>query len=453
MSKPSPKANFIQTLLFMCVIFLGLQLIFRPSPTPKDLNTSDKVLAKMRDYNARGLDQTMVREQLLSTLKRTVSQEVEKRTLTAEEGKRRTFEGTILQADTQYKAGKTLLAQNDKGGIGRIHQAYLTIHGIEKGNLATPMWNSTEFAVPPRKAEGLTYSRVTPAAMYTKIVGDLSAAYKDDMILGFLPGYKMIDSLVAMTGRVPGFSYAFAAFLLALFVRALIYPLAQKQLMWGRQMSQLSPRIKEIQEQFKDKPQEMQRRVMETYQRYGINPLSGCAPLLLQMPLFLLIYQCMLHYQFEFQKGTFLWINPSTSAATSGWIAPNLGQLDYILIVLYGISMVISTLLTPVSDPTQAKQQRLIGVGFSIFFTVTMFFGWFPVPAGFVLYWTFTNMLATAQSLRAYRLPMPPLQEVNSKPGGIFALDPNAGKPGPSTNGAAPTKTGRPVTHKPKKRK
>src|SRR3712207_7746734 len=54
--------------------------------------------------------------------------------------------------------------------------------------------------------------------------------------------------------------------------------------------------------------------------------------------LFLMIYQCMLHYQFEFEKGMFLWINPETSKATNGFVAANLGQADTILTLIYGIS-------------------------------------------------------------------------------------------------------------------
>ena len=57
-----------------------------------------------------------------------------------------------------------------------------------------------------------------------------------------------------------------------------------------------------------------QAKTMELYKEYGINPFAGCLPALIQIPLFITVYQFMLHYQFEFQKGYFLWINPSTSA-------------------------------------------------------------------------------------------------------------------------------------------
>jgi len=174
------------------------------------------------------------------------------------------------------------------------------------------------------------------------------------------------------------------------------------------------------------------------------------------MPLFFTVYQWMVQYQFEFQKGTFLWINPATHQATKGFTAANLGQLDFILIILYGISMVVTTLLSPVSDPSQAKQQRMIGIGFAIFATVTLFTGAFPVAGAFVLYWTFTNILATIQSLRAYRMSVPPLEKVNAAGGGVFPLDPSKFGGNGKTNGKVDPgniRTGTPAKHKPKKRK
>jgi YidC/Oxa1 family membrane protein insertase len=118
------------------------------------------------------------------------------------------------------------------------------------------------------------------------------------------------------------------------------------------------------------------------------------------------------------------------------------------LILIYGISMVVTSLLTPVSDPSNAKQSRLLGVGLSVFFGIVMFF--WPVPSAFVLYWVFTNILATAQSLWAYRLPLPPLQKKNTPTGGIFSAQ-AASSTGPLT--AGPRKTGVPQRHKPKKKK
>jgi YidC/Oxa1 family membrane protein insertase len=116
----------------------------------------------------------------------------------------------------------------------------------------------------------------------------------------------------------------------------------------------------------------------------------------------------------------------------------------------------------PATDPTQAKQQKLMGVGMGLLFTFMMFTGTFPAPAAFVLYWVFTNLLATSQSLWVYRMPMPPLQKVNTKAGGVFPMPPFSPKADPQPNGNGKTNgmistgtksTGTPAKHKPKKRK
>jgi YidC/Oxa1 family membrane protein insertase len=234
-----------------------------------------------------------------------------------------------------------------------------------------------------------------------------------------------MEFLVGLTGNTPGFSYWFAALMLAILVRLAVFPLAQKQYMWGRRMSQLAPYIKEIQEKFKDKKtgkvtdqQAMTLETMDLYKRYGFNPFAGCLPALIQLPLFLIIYQCMLLYRFEFTKGFFLWIQPGSGSFLGMPLAPNLGERDYLIIIVYGISMVVTTLLTPVSDPTNVRQQRMIGISIALIFSVMMFF--WPLPSAFVVYWVFTNILATAQSLYVYRMPVAPLEPVQTTAGGAI---------------------------------
>ncbi|MCG9894334.1 MAG: YidC/Oxa1 family membrane protein insertase, partial [Fimbriimonadaceae bacterium] len=221
----------------------------------------------------------------------------------------------------------------------------------------------------------------------------------------------------------------FAALLLALAVRAIILPLAHKQIMWGRQMGQLKPYMEELKAKFTDKKtgqvtdqQAFTAETMKMYKEYGINPMAGCGPMLIQLPFFLAVYQCMLQYKFEFTKGSFLWIHPGSTQFLGIPLAPNLGEMDYILIAIYGVSMVVATLLQPITDPANAKQQRLMGLGIAVFFSIMMFF--WPLPSAFVVYWTFTNILSTAQSLITYRLPLPPLTKVATVKGGSLPIGP-----------------------------
>lgn len=417
-SKPaaSPKQQIVLFLLWITSLVFLIQVM--NNGRPKSDTPSATVLQTLKTQNEKQLDVSAATT--FHQIQAVADREVGEKKLTAEAAKELKIQAVILASEARLRAG---IARNE---TWRVREAYQLLWPFQKANLDKPEWKDKTYAVKDVSADSrFGWKEWTGQALFERTSTVLSERNKKELIWGVLPGgYGFIDSLVAVTGRNGSVSYAFAAFLLALVVRAVVFPFSQKQLMWSRQMSQLTPLINDIKEKYKDNAQEQQARVMKLYQEYGINPMAGCAPALVQMPLFLTVYQCMLLYQFEFQKGTFLWINKDLSMATGGFIAPNLGAQDTLMIVVYGISMVVSTLLAPVSDPSNAKQQRMIGVVISVVFTGFMFTGAFPVVGGFVLYWTFTNFLAMAQSLRAYRLPMPPLVKVNAAGGGVLPKEP-----------------------------
>jgi YidC/Oxa1 family membrane protein insertase len=409
-------------MLFMVMVIMGYQ-IWTTSKQPQGPQiTAEQHYASLVKMNEERKDVSIVQEN--SAYGNAIDDLVKQKKMTQAEADVKKVDSAILVADTQLKAA---IHANDPG---RLRDAYATLQPLEKEYLDKPIWNT---AVPVAdvtkdKIYERTWTTWTGQALYTNVVDRLTAANQHELVYGFIPGYQFMDALVRLSGAVSWYSYALAAFLLAFVVRAIVFPISQKQLMHFRQMGQLAPVIKEIKDQFSGKDgttktedaAEIQKRTMKVYQEYGINPFQGCLPALIQFPLFITVYQCMIRYQFAFQKGTFLWINKATSLRTHGFIAPNLGQADYILIIIYGITMMSSTLLTPASDPSQVKQQRLMSVGMSLMFTLFMFTGKFPVVSGFVLYWVFTNLLSTAQSLRAYRLPLPPLVKVNAAGGGVY---------------------------------
>lgn len=441
MSKPAPKQSFMQTLLFMAVIFLGFNLVMGGLRPPQETRSASEILGKMVSMNRNVQDISIAAE--VAAYDRAVDQEASQGKISKKEAEWLKLKAAVLVADTKLKGAII------KNSTNRANMAYMALQGKERSLKNSEVWNRLVTVAP---TEARPQTQVSARSLFADIVRDYDSRLKKDLVVGLIPGYQFIDALVAVTGRMPGFSYAFAALLLALVVRSVVWPLAQKQLMWSRQMSQLQPLVKELQESYAKKDPtgayrsspEFQQKMMGLYKEYGINPVSGCLPALAQLPLFLLVYQCMLAYRFAFREGTFLWINPSASAATNGFIADSLGQMDYILLVIYGLSMVASTYLAPVSDPANAKQQKLMGVGISLMFTVMMFF--WPLPSAFVLYWIFTNLLSMYQSLRAYRMPLPPLVKVNAPHGAVLP-----------TNGAASAAmlkgTGTPRIQKPKKKR
>lgn len=429
----------MQTMLIVATIFLGYNLFFG-NKGPEDLRTSAEIFTDMRQQNQEIKDYSIAAN--LQKLKSRLDSEVGNKRTSAQEAEKLKFEAAVLVIDTQYKAAV------QRKDIQRISMAQSALTSLRHEFDKKPIWNE---AVAVASHKDFPDTSLTAGTLREKVNAAASSLGKNTQVWGFFPGYEMIDAIVHLTGAIPAVSYALACLLLAVAVRLIVWPLTQKQYMWSRQMAQLTPLVNEIKEEYKGKPalqQEMNLKVMGLYKEYGMNPMAGCMPALLQMPLFLIVYQSMLHYKYDFQNGTFLWVNSSFGQASNGLIASNLGERDYIMIILYGISMVITTLIAPVSDPANAKQQKLMGIGISLLFTLFMFTGAFPVPAAFVLYWIFTNIVAQLQALRAYRLPLPPLVKVNAPNGGVF--------PGPMSNGAMngkSTKTGVPQRHRPKKKK
>lgn len=487
MAQQPQKPQFLTLLLWMALFFTGYQLFFAQPKGP--VVPSGDLLFKLQlnDFKVEDVTALTTYNAYDSALKDSTNAEIKvvREDLKLSEADRarkikqledlletKKFEAQMLVADSQYKAAK-----NTKE-LQRVIFAFDRLQDLERTHVGKPIWTQkfrvayhSKFTEGPRAKVAYTdkfgnkFVELTPAEMKTEARTLASDLGKNTPVWGFFPGYELIDFVVGITGRTQVFSYAFACLLLAFFVRAVVFPLSKKQMIFGRQMAQLSPLAQEIKDQYKskdgkpipmEKQNEMNQKVMGLYSEYGLNPFSGCLPALLQMPLFLLIYQAMLHYRFEFEKGTFLWITPAVGKATDGFLAANLGQKDYALIVIYGISMLVTTWLQPVSDPTNVRQQRIMGMSMAGLFSVAMFF--WPVPSAFVLYWVFTNILATAQSLWIYKMPLAPLQKKNTATGGRFPMLMNqmGGQQPPMANGKIikqEIKTGTPKTHKPKKKK
>ncbi len=144
-------------------------------------------------------------------------------------------------------------------------------------------------------------------------------------------------------------------------------------------MRRVAPKMQALREQYGDDRQKLSQGMMELYKKEKINPLGGCLPILVQMPVFIALYWTLME-SVEMRQAP--WI---------GWITDlSLKDPLFILPILMGISMYIQQLLNPTPpDPMQAKVMKMLPVIF------TFFFLWFP--AGLVLYWVVNNILSIAQ--------------------------------------------------------
>lgn len=181
-------------------------------------------------------------------------------------------------------------------------------------------------------------------------------------------------------------NWGVAIIAITLLVKGLLFPLTKVQYESMAKMRNLKPKIDELQARYKDDRQKMGPAMMELYRKEKVNPMGGCLPMLIQLPIFLALYWVFVE-SVELRQAPFmLWIT-------------DLSVKDpyYVLPVLYGISMFIMQKLTPmtVTDPMQAKIMLWMPVAFSVFFL------WFP--SGLVLYWVISNLISLAQMLYIYR--------------------------------------------------
>lgn len=196
------------------------------------------------------------------------------------------------------------------------------------------------------------------------------------------PLFWVLDKLHAVVGN-----WGWAIVLLTVMIKLAFYKLSETQFRAMARMRKFAPRIQQLKEQYGDDRQKLQSKMMDLYKKEGFNPLGGCWPLLVQMPVFIALYW-VLRESVELRHADFmLWINDLSSPDPL-----------YILPVAFGVTMFVQQKLsssTMTMDPMQQRLMQVMPVGLSVFFA---FF-----PAGLVLYWFVNNLLSIAQQWYIYR--------------------------------------------------
>lgn len=198
-------------------------------------------------------------------------------------------------------------------------------------------------------------------------------------------------------------SWGWAVILLTILVRGLLWPLNLKATRQMKRMALLAPQMKELQEKYKDEPQKMNAQVMGLYKKFGVNPVSGCLPVVLQIPIFFGLYT-MLRFAVELRGHGFLWVNDLALPDTQFHIA---GFPINPLPLVMAATMYIQMAMTPKSpDPNMQMQQRIFM--FMPFFFLIFCYNF---AAALALYWTVSNIIGIFQSWVVKRMPEPALVE------------------------------------------
>jgi YidC/Oxa1 family membrane protein insertase len=186
-------------------------------------------------------------------------------------------------------------------------------------------------------------------------------------------------------------NYGVAIILLTILIKIVFWPLTQKSFKSMQAMKKIQPKIAQVREKYKDDREKLNQELMGLYKTYKVNPMGGCIPMVLQIPVFIALYR-MLNTAVELRHEPFLWwINDLTAPDRLhiGIPIPYLGGIP-VLTILMGVSMFAQQKMTPSSgDPRQEQIMLLMPLIFTVFFI--------NFPSGLVLYWLVNNILSIVQ--------------------------------------------------------
>ena len=187
-------------------------------------------------------------------------------------------------------------------------------------------------------------------------------------------------------------NWGLAIILLTIIIKLIFYPLTHFSMKNMKGMQKLQPKMAQIREIYKDDKTKMNQQLMSLYKENKVNPMMGCLPMLIQMPIFFGLYEGLL-VAIEIRNAPFFW-----------WITDLSKQDPYhVYTILMGISMFIQQKMTPTAgDPSQAKMMMFMPIIFCGMFI------FYPVPSGLVIYWFVNNVLSIAQQFFVNRTVQTP---------------------------------------------
>ena len=317
------------------------------------------------------------------------------------------FNGYAIYGE-EKKFEKVQLTDIDKGKANFVKQAsdgwlaYVQHYFVSAW--LPPAKLAREYAV-EKRADGIYLARaliaagtIAPGASATVAVPLYAGPQEQNRLVAVAPGFDLVVDygwltiiawpLFWLLEKFHGLSgnWGVAIILLTVLIKIVFFPLSAASYKSMAKMKLITPRMTKIREMYEHDRTKMNQAMMELYKTEKINPLGGCFPILVQIPVFIALYWVLLA-AIELRHAPFvLWIQ-------------DLSALDpyYVLPILMTITMIIQTRLNPVPpDPVQAKVMQFMPFVFSVFF--------FFFPAGLVLYWLINNILSILQQWQIQRM-------------------------------------------------
>ncbi len=295
-----------------------------------------------------------------------------------------------------------------------------------------PVTHSYKVFAGPKTAEALAAYGAEDLSTYRKgwqiwVIGPLASFLARTVIS------PMLDQIYALTAKVAGLfggergSYGIAIILLTITVRLILFPLSRKQVASAKKMQDLQPQLMALREKYKDDREKIGRETMELYRKHGVNPLGGCLPALIQLPIFIGLWQA-LNNSVALRHAPFLWIQ--NLAAPDQLLrfpfdVPFLGPYFNVLPILVIVLMMVQTKLfaPPATTAEQEMQQKMMK-----YMMVFMGFLFYRVPSGLGVYFITSSTWAICE-----RLMLP--KELRTRP----AAAPDGSAPGSKAGDGMPS--------------
>lgn len=313
------------------------------------------------------------------------------------------YYATILLPQNESK-GSTVYATRQEFPLA--HENNTLVPGV------TVAMGIPNLTMAPNEIKTLTYDIYT-GPKFNAYLRDLNLTYpaiSDIMAYGWLvflsvPMNWLLNLFHGWFGN-----WGVAIICMTIVVRALIWPLHKKSYMAMKRMSLVQPEMAKLKEKYPDDPQKVNMEMMKLYQKYGINPASGCVPMLIQIPIFFAFYR-VLQYSAELRGQPFcLWMTDLSLPDTVGHL---FGIPINILPLIMAVTMIVQMRMTPQAGE---RSQRIIMNLMPLMF----FLFCYNFASALALYWTTQNLISIGQTALIRRLPMPVLSAAKKKKPGFF---------------------------------
>jgi len=176
-------------------------------------------------------------------------------------------------------------------------------------------------------------------------------------------------------------NYGLAIIIFTVIVRVLMFPLSLRQSKMTKSMQLIQPKMQQLQQQYKNSPEILNREIAALYKKYNANPVSGCLPMLIQMPILFALFQALRDFQYEALGSAFFWI-------------PNISQSDKVILpILVAISSYVQSKITMSASPQTGASAQSMTI--TMLYIMPLMIGWMSrnFAAGLAIYWVAFNTL------------------------------------------------------------